>query len=256
MKKPARTWPNPTRAKAHSKEGLDPKLVRKVLRGLLGAGATFADTAHLVGALDDATVQVGLGSNAEQIQVLVQHADFEHWERHIRRDVEGRLYIWNEKIRVKASRQGRGIASCVLRSQVENAYYFGIAYLACHAARVNAAQLVCPFTGYLVWPTCGYNQSLDELANGTHNADDVRKGTPAAFPEVAQAIQRQFGIDVRSILDLMNRPEGPTWWQQNGVELYNTVFDLSAGSRSLQVLNDYFLAPKRGGTPLCLKNPT
>ena len=88
------------------------------------------------------------------------------------------------------------------------------------------------------------------------NGDEVRKGTPAAFPEVAHAIRRRFGDEVRSILDLMSKVDGPTWWQENGVELYNAVFDLSAGSRSLQVLNDYFLAPKRGGTPLFLKNPT
>jgi len=171
-------------------------------------------------------------------------------------DTAGRLYIWNEKIRIKASRQGKGLASQVLRAQVENAYAFGIAYLACHAARVNAARPERPFSGYLVWPARGYDQSLDELANGTHNGDEVRKGAPAAFPEVAEAIRRRFGGEVQTILDLMSKVDGPTWWQENGVELYNAVFDLSAGSRSLQVLNDYFLAPKRGGTPLCLKNPT
>jgi GNAT superfamily N-acetyltransferase len=256
VKIPAGAWPSPTRAKAHTKVDCDPKQVRNVLRRLLGPGATLGDAAHLVGALDDAAVQVGLARDGEQIHVSVQHPDFEFWERRIGKDPSGRLYIWNEKIRIETSRQGKGLGSRVLRSQVENAYAFGIAYLACHAARVNAARPERPFSGYLVWPARGYDQSLDELANGPDNADEVREGTPAAFPEMAEAIRRRFGNEVRSILDLMSKVDGPSWWQEHGVELYRAVFDLSAVSRSLQVLNDYFLAPSRGGTPLCLKNPT
>jgi hypothetical protein len=51
------------------------------------------------------------------------------------------------------------------------------------------------------------------------------------------------------------REGGPEWWQVNGVELYRAVFDLTAGSRLLEVFNDSWLDPKRG-VPLCLKNPT
>lgn len=149
-------------------------------------------------------------------------------------------------MRIKADRQRGGLGSRVLRAQVENAYFFGVAYLACHAARVNALRPDRPFAGYLVWPGFGYDQSLDEVANGTHNADEVRQGTPAAFPAVAEAIRRKFGAHVQSILDLMNKPDRLAWWEENGVELYNAVFDLSAGSRSLQVLNDYFLCPREG----------
>jgi hypothetical protein len=37
------------------------------------------------------------------------------------------------------------------------------------------------FIGYVLWPRYGFDQTLDELDRGTDNADDVRKGTPAAF---------------------------------------------------------------------------
>jgi hypothetical protein len=53
---------------------------------LLGSGATLRDVAHLVGALDDATAYVGHAPDREQVQVVVQHPDFEHWERHIQQD--------------------------------------------------------------------------------------------------------------------------------------------------------------------------
>jgi hypothetical protein len=60
---------------------------------------------------------------------------------------------------------------------------------------------------------------------------------------------------VKSIQDLFLEEGGPEWWQTNGVELYHAVFDLTAGSRSLAVFNDYWLDPKKGGIPLCLKSP-
>lgn len=105
MKRPAGAWPSPTRAKVRTKTGCDPKLLRTVLRRLLGSAATLTDVAHLVEALDDAAVQVGLAPDQEQMHVSVDHADFEHWERHIREDVQGRVYIWNEKMRIKPDRQ-------------------------------------------------------------------------------------------------------------------------------------------------------
>ena len=110
--------------------------------------------------------------------------------------------------------------------------------------------------GYLLWPKCGFDQTLDELEKGTDNADDVRKGTPAAFPVVAAAIRQQFRDQVKSIQDLFDEEGGPEWWQTNGVELYNAVFDLTAGSALPEGLQRLLTQPQRGGVPLCLKNPT
>jgi hypothetical protein len=52
-----------------------------------------------------------------------------------------------------------------------------------HTARGNALSPdpTRAFLGYLLWPKYGF-----ELEKGTDNAHDVRKGTPAAFPEVAR----------------------------------------------------------------------
>ena len=69
-------------------------------------------------------------------------------------------------------------------------------------------------------------------------------------------IREQSGGDVESIRDLLDEEGGFEWWQMNGVELYHAVFDLTAGSRSLETFNDHWLHPRRGGIPLCLKNPT
>jgi hypothetical protein len=254
---PARDWPKPTKAAIRLPVGDELAKLSEALTRILGAGAAPEDIAHLVGALDDAIVHLGAGPDGQQIHARIEHADFEHWERHLRQDKDGTVYVWNEKIRIRAGKQGAGIGTSVLRAQVENAFYGGIAYIACHAAKVNA-QNPDPqrsFSGYARWPKLGFDQTLDELEKGTENADDVRKGTPSAFPEVAKMIRARFGDNVESIQDLLDEEGGPEWWQINGVELYHAVFDLTAGSRSLKVFNEYLLDPKKGGTPLCLKNP-
>ncbi len=256
-KAPTRDWPNPTRATVQLPVGEELAKLSELLTRFLGEGAVPEDVAHLVGALDDATVHISASPDEEQIHARIEHVDFEQWERHLRKDKDGKVYIWNEKMRIRADKQGAGIGASRLRAQVENAFYGGIAYIACHAARVNA-QNPDPqrsFIGYSRWPKCGFDQTLDELEKGTDNADDVRKGTPTAFPEVARMIREQFGDDVESIQDLLEKRGGLEWWQTNGVELYHALFDLTAGSRSLNVFNDYWLDPKRGGIPLCLKNP-
>jgi hypothetical protein len=251
-----RDWPNPTCATVRLPDGEELQKLSELLTMVLGGGAVPEDVAHLVGALDDAIVHLGAGPDGQQIHARIEHADFEHWERHLRKDKDGKVYIWNEKIRIRADKQGAGIGASRLRTQVENAYYGGIAYLACHAARVNV-QNPDPtrgFIGYLLWPRYGFDQPLDQLEQGTDNADDVRKGTPAAFPDVAAAIREKFGDGVKCIQDMFEAEGGFEWWQIHGVELYHAVFDLMAGSRSLEVFNDYWLEPKRG-VPLCLKNP-
>ncbi len=256
-KAPTSDWPNPTRATIRLPVGDELAKVRELVTSLLGEGAVPEDVSHLIGALDDATVHLDASPDGQQIHARIEHADFEQWERHLRKHKNGKVYIWNEKMRVRAGKQGGGLGASRLRAQVENAFYAGITFIACHAARVNA-QNPDPqraFIGYSLWPKYGFDQTLDELQNGTHNADDVRKGTPAAFPEVAGVIRDMFE-DVESIQDLYEKRGGPEWWQTNGVELYHAVFDLTAGSRSLKVFNDYWLDPKKGGIPLCLKNPT
>jgi hypothetical protein len=253
----ARDWPNSTRAAVRLPVGEESAKVRELLTNLLGDGAVSEDVAHVIGALDDAVVHLNASADGQMIQARIEHPDFEHWERHLRIDKDGTVYIWNEKMRVRADKQKSGLGASRLRAQVENAFYAGIGYIACHAARANA-QNPDPqrsFVGYFLWPKYGFDQTLDELQEGTDNADDVRKGTPAAFPEVAAAIRERFGGDVESIQDLFEEEGGFDWWKTNGVDLYHAVFDLTPGSRSLQIFNDYWLDPNKGGTPLCLKNP-
>jgi len=251
-----REWPNSTRAMVRLPASDESAVVRRLLTSFLGKGAMPEDVAHLIGAPDDATVHINLGRGGQEIQARIEHADFDQWERHLRVDQNGKAYIWNEKMRVRADKQKGGIGASRLRCQVENAFYGGIAYIACHAARVNALNInpQRAFIGYYLWPKYGFNQPLYELQNGTDNADDVREGTPAAFPEVAEMIWEQFGDHVASIQDLLEEEGGLDWWKTNGVELYHAVFDLTAGSRSLEIFNDYWLDPKKGGIPLCLKN--
>ena len=253
---PERDWPNPTQAAIRLPGGEESDKVAELLTRFLGEGSVTKDIAHLVAALDDATVHLGVSSDRQVIQARIEHVDFEHWERHLRQDKDGKVYIWNEKMHIRAAKQGSGIGIRRMRVQVENAYYGGIAYIACHAARVNAANPdpKRTFIGYVLWPRYGFDQTLDELEKGTENADDVREGTPAAFPEVAAAIREQFGDDVKCIQDLFEKEGGPEWWQVHGVELYHAVFDLASGSRSLEIFNNYWVDPKRG-VPLCLKNP-
>ena len=52
----------------------------------------------------------------------IEHTNFEQWERHLRRDKDGKVFLWNEKMRIKADKQGGGLGVGRLRAQVENAF--------------------------------------------------------------------------------------------------------------------------------------
>src|SRR5262245_9965915 len=121
-KAPTRDWPNPTKAAVRLSEGEDAEKVGERIKRLLGDGALLEDVGHRVGPIDDATVHLRLSPDGEQIQARIEHADFEQWERHLRKDKAGKVYIWNEKMRVRADKQRGGIGASRLRAQVENAF--------------------------------------------------------------------------------------------------------------------------------------
>ncbi len=97
-----RDWPNPTRATVRFPSNEESRKVHELAVSLLGEGTVSNDIAHLVGAFDDSTVQLSQGQDGRQIVARIEHPDFEHWERHLRKDQFGNAYLWNEKMRLRA----------------------------------------------------------------------------------------------------------------------------------------------------------
>ncbi len=212
----------PSKAKVAYWEGDKPEVVNETIRENLGLKATPELVASLVGAPDDATVEIGV-TKAGQLVVSVEHPTFTA-KRYIGNDDDGYLFIKNDEFFMKPGAQGKGLGSDVFGRQVEQAQEMGIDYIKCHAAKDNPRNPEKPHNGYYTWPRLGYDQSLEDLADEEPGlASTVRKKFPGA----------------KMILDVMRTKEGRDWWKANGTDLFEMRFDLSTGSRSLRVLGAY-----------------
>jgi hypothetical protein len=111
----------------------------------------------------------------------------------------------------------KGIGSRVVARQMAEAAALGVGVVTLHAA----GSLGNYYNGYYTWPRLGYNNTDPSYL------DSYRPSMPADL---------QSAVD---LLDLMNRPGGATWWENNGGDIPSVSFDTTPGSRSWQALNDY-----------------
>ncbi len=202
----------------------DRQQINAQLRKLIG-DTDPAKLATVVGAPDDATVNVTWNLNVSRVDI--EHPKFQA-SVVLHDDTDGKKWIEYEYLRVDAEHQGSGIGTDVAAKQIYGAqkYGDGIEYVKLHAA--GGATPMPGFTqqynGYYTWPRLGYDQPIASLA----------KSNPDAYAKI-----RAAWPDAESVLDIMATPAGRLWWKQNGVELLDARFDLSPGSRSMQVLEAY-----------------
>lgn len=136
----------------------------------------------------------------------------------------GRSWVENESIKINNDQQGYGLGATVLARQVDQLGRLGFSKIEATAYR-NDAQQWANWVGWKVWPKMGYDGPL---------TDSVK----AILPDH----MRHYTM----VSDLMETPEGREWWDENG-DSTKVEFNLSQGSRSLQVLNEY-LAKKGKAT--------
>lgn len=173
--------------------------------------------ASLVGAPDGSKVYVN-SMTKTHLRVYVEHPDIDFCERYVIVDKNtGELYIKNSELRVNKPGVGRQI----LRDEVANAKAAGIKKIVTEAAGSATNR---DYNGYYTWARYGYDRSLEYIQD-----DNVRAATIAKFPEA------------ETILDIMATEEGRQWWKKNGGS-WDAEFDLTPGSRSLQVFDAYLIA--------------
>lgn len=167
------------------------------------------------------------------VRVHIVHPQLGETRRFIGIDKDGKKFIRNEIITVKAGSRAAGLGAQIFSRQVEGAADNGFDYIETHAATGNGTM-----NGYATWPKFGYDQSLTDPSIRSRKDKAVFERVRAKFPEA------------KTVLDVMSSPGGAEWWsgtknpdgsfvRGNGTDLYNARFDLNPDSRSVKVMSRY-----------------
>ena len=214
-----------------------PEKIQRVAQRLLGKGASSETLASMVGAPDDAEVELNASKDGKSLIVRVNHDAFEAIH-HVAKDSGRRLYLYMDEFFTKPGVEtGRGLGAAVFARQVEQAREAGAAYIKCHAAKVNPRDPDKPHNGYYTWPLFGFDQDVER-------PDDAEGEEKPLW----EAVHKQFPA-AKTVLGIMATPEGRAWWKANGFDLGHARFDLSDGSPSMTVFGAYLAskaAPKKG----------
>lgn len=220
------------KSKARVKPKDDPSKAKVVISGdkadvngrwkkLMGTVPVEA-ASSLVGAPADATVEVE--GYADEVKLSVEHPKFAA-TRIIRKNSEGKIYIENAVFKVNEWQQGKGIGADIFSNQVESATQNGVSYIQCDAA--GDAGDESGYNGYYTWPRLGYDIPIEEIRTG------AKQDIKWKFPEA------------KTIQDVFKTKEGRAWWKEHGSHLDGMKFDLTPGSRSMQILKTYNQEKKR-----------
>jgi len=118
--------------------------------------------------------------------------------------------------RVKNDQQGNGIGTQMLVTEADQASALGVTAIKVEAEAGEG------YNGYYTWARLGYNAPVSSLA--TYMPD--------------WATSEKTLSDVMALPATADHPSGASWWKDNGVTWQGT-FDLTPGSRSLQILHSY-----------------
>ncbi len=206
---PGRIWPARSRAAVAIVSSEETAVSR--LSGQL-FGKRFPDWryAGLGGAPDAAEVQVSPYQNALHLDV----GDPNHRYRAVSlvRRVGSVLVLIKDGFHIHdVAIQRRGLGLLIFHRQLQNAQALGVRYIFARAGR-DAGE-----NGYYTWPRFGFDGPL---------ARGVREILP---PPLNHA---------RSVLDLVDCPEGRRWWREFGHTI-DVRFDVADGSRSQCVFERY-----------------
>ncbi len=196
----------------------------------LPKGTTKEDIADLAGALPGSKVDIAISKQVAGgfFDVHVQHNDY--WaERVLSKDFKyGQEFPTVRNYALQVYRQGRGIGTEILKQQVDAGVRLGVGYLSAQASgEKNSTE-----NGYYTWPRLGYD---GPIGNGhIWSNQKVYQELKAKFPKAEK------------ISDVMESAGGREWWKENG-EPFEVKFDLSEGSYSRRVLDDYIRSKEARG---------
>ena len=196
--------------------------VDQLTKGWFGKKLSPAELASIAGAPDHAVATV----NAQPLAFTVE------WElpeggRAKRtfsfNPAAGGPVVHNDVFKIPAGSRGGGLGAQVFGRQVEALTKLGAVRIDTYAYRNDTDGWI----GYKVWPKFGYDGFIPE---------HVRRKLP---PELAAK---------RRVSELLETPEGMTWWETNG-DSFDATFDLRPGSPSRQRWEAYLRAKAAQQTP-------
>lgn len=139
----------------------------------------------------------------------------------IREDEKGKLEMSLANLFEKD--MPKTIGTRLLANIVAQALSFKVSRIRCSAAK----KLYDPLTlqpydgnGYYSWARMGFDTSINEVKKVLNNK------LPDEFSECER------------LSDIMSTPQGRQWWKENGSDI-DLEFDLSKGSRSIDILTNY-----------------
>jgi hypothetical protein len=184
---------------------------------------TAADLPTLIGAPDDATVQLSEGLFGAIVIEAHSPTDYRgapSWKmkRTLDSQYAGTLILHNDEFFIEdPDLKRKGMGHTVFAHEVEEAMKLGIEEIETVAARDDDPNH--PMVGYKVWPKMGYDD--------TFSSWDIKR-----LPDDLKGAKR--------VSDLMATQEGRDWWEING-DSREMTFDMKPGSLSLKTLDAYLL---------------
>lgn len=140
-------------------------------------------------------------------------------------DSQGKKTIYNSQLFLtKAAPKGTGTR--IFANQVAKAREMGFDYIKCEATRQKDDDN--PAVGYKVWPKMGYD---GPVPHGVKVSDDMKSKFKAAGLTGEPKVSWFYQVE-----------DGEEWWSEHG-DTFKAVFDLTPGSRSLEV-HDKYIAKK------------
>ena len=191
--------------------------VRRAIAGVLGPETTSQRLASLVGAPDDAVVEVMGAPGSSFVRYSVKHPAFDAFHGTFEKTPEGRVVHKIDRLDVVPERQARGYGARVHGRQVYWGGKHGLDRLTVVASRADND------VGFSVWPRFGYDGPIPE---------SIRRTMPEDL--------RRFA----TLRDLLDDPEGRRWWLVNG-DTIKLAFDLKPGSQDRMRWNLYWTRTPR-----------
>ena len=206
-------WPDRSRAEVAFYCG-ERRTTERLARQLFGRPLKRWEYAALAGAPDDARVEVGALGGQIYLEFREPTMHFYQGLVQIRRSEAGPLLIDDDFQMLHPSMQGKRLGRHIFHRQLCYAKALGVTGIETLADRRGSDD------GYYAWPRLGFDGALSVA---------VCRKLPAGL------------VAARTILDLMDSPDGRRWWRQHGVAI-RVRFDLAEESRSWRAFLRYLWA--------------
>jgi hypothetical protein len=172
--------------------------------------------ASLIGAPNGTVITAGVSERTpRQVNLSLNHPDVDTWSRWVTANEDGTLNTYNAMFFAKAGARGSGLGTRAFSDQVKALFAAGGREITTTAGK--GGRGADKMNGYYTWARMGYDSELE---------DRYRYRLPPALK------------GARTVQDLMATPEGRQHWKATGY-MDSMRFDLTPGSRSIRVLNEY-----------------